>query len=51
MLSTTMKNKRNNKILYSNNDRSDIIPANTAYLGLQKIYIKGIGINIFSGIN
>lgn len=28
---------KNNRVLYSNNDKSDIIPANTAYLSLRKI--------------
>lgn len=37
MIIEKMKTVRSNKILYSNNDRSDIIPANTAYLSLRKI--------------
>lgn len=36
MIIIKIKNVKNNKILYSNNDRSDI-PANTAYLSLHKI--------------
>ena len=37
MIIIKVKTVKNNKILYSNNDRSDIIPANTAYLSLRKI--------------
>lgn len=35
MIIIKVKAIKNNKILYSNNDRSDIIPANTAYLSLR----------------
>lgn len=37
MIIMRAKTIKNNKVLYSNNDKSDIIPANTAYLNSRKI--------------
>lgn len=37
MIIMRAKTIKNNKVLYSNNDKSDIIPANTAYLSSRKI--------------
>ena len=38
MITIAVKLIKNNKIIYSHNDSSDIIPANTTYLSLHKFY-------------
>jgi hypothetical protein len=40
MLILKVNSVRKNKILYSCNDRSDVIPANTTYLSTREFYKK-----------